>query len=397
MSAPGPPSGPSQVPIDPAGAAESNTARIVSIVTVFHVIALTTIALRIYARVWVIRNPGADDWVMLLCAACAMGGWSIFIIQAHYGLGKHQDTIETPDFKIFQHAGFWQSIISAAGALMWLKISIALNLLRLSQNKWYTWSLWATIGLTAIYCIGGMFPFFLRCRPMAGFWDKSLKPDCYDIQLFITFGIINTAFNIFTDVVLATLPIPIIWNLQMKRRVRLSVIVILSLGYFAVAMGIVKAIYQIAYGSNPDKTFEQSVQFWGFLQLQLGIIAACAPALKPLVSRFLKLSTAGDHRYPSGRSQPPGSIGLQTIGGSGPARRHTMKPSFESDERVSGGSDGGSLGGAGSKGQNEISVQGAFYKHGEGGSEERILEDQSGRMGPQRVKGIMRTTEVIVQ
>lgn len=31
----------------------------------------------------------------------------------------------------------------------------------------------------------------------------------------------------------------------------------------AVAMGIVKAIYQIAYGSNPDKTFEQSVQFWG--------------------------------------------------------------------------------------------------------------------------------------
>ncbi|EGY17045.1 uncharacterized protein VDAG_08209 [Verticillium dahliae VdLs.17] len=318
MSAPGPPSGPSQVPIDPARAAESNTARIVSIVTVFHVIALTTIALRIYARVWVIRNPGADDWVMLLCAACAMGGWSIFIIQAHYGLGKHQDTIETPDFKIFQHAGFWQSIISAAGALMWLKISIALNLLRLSQNKWYTWSLWATI-----------------------------------------------AFNIFTDVVLATLPIPIIWNLQMKRRVRLSVIVILSLGYF--------------------------------LQLQLGIIAACAPALKPLVSRFLKLSTAGDHRYPSGRSQPPGSIGLQTIGGSGPARRHTMKPSFESDERVSGGSDGGSLGGAGSKGQNEISVQGAFYKHGEGGSEERILEDQSGRMGPQRVKGIMRTTEVIVQ
>ncbi|KAM0326605.1 hypothetical protein ACHAQA_006474 [Verticillium albo-atrum] len=166
-------------------------------------------------------------------------------------------------------------------------------------------------------------------------------------------------------------------------------------------MGVVKAIYQIAYGSNPDKTFEQSVQFWGFLQLQLGIIAACAPALKPLVSRFLKLSTTGDYRYPSGRSQPPGSIGLQTIGGSGPARRQTMKPSFESDERVSGGSDGGSLGGAGSKGQNEVSVQGGtFYKHhGEGGSEERILEDRPGAAALQRAhgKGIMRTTEVIVQ
>lgn len=31
----------------------------------------------------------------------------------------------------------------------------------------------------------------------------------------------------------------------------------------AVAMGIVKAIYRIGFGANPDKTFEQSIQFWG--------------------------------------------------------------------------------------------------------------------------------------
>lgn len=124
--------------------------------------------------------------------------------------------------------------------------------------------------LTATYCVGGMFPFFLRCRPMAGYWDKTLKPDCYDISLFITFGLVNTAFNIFTDVVLATLPVPIVWNLQMKRRVKISVIGILSMGYLlvqplhdhtfgltrdrAVGMGITKAVYQIAYGAQPDKT-----------------------------------------------------------------------------------------------------------------------------------------------
>lgn len=80
-----------------------------------------------------------------------MGGWIIFIIQAHYGLGKHQDTILPADYQIFQHAGFWQSIISANGALMWLKISIALGLLRLSQKKWYKWSLWATIGTSSSF------------------------------------------------------------------------------------------------------------------------------------------------------------------------------------------------------------------------------------------------------
>lgn len=39
------------------------------------------------------------------------------------------------------------------------------------------------------------------------------------------------AFNIITDLILALLPVPIIWALQMKQRVRIYVIGILSLGY----------------------------------------------------------------------------------------------------------------------------------------------------------------------
>ncbi|KXH61961.1 hypothetical protein CSAL01_00967 [Colletotrichum salicis] len=88
-------------------------------------------------------------------------------------------------------------------------------------------------------------------------------PKCKDSNNINLFGIINTGFNIFTDVVLATLPAPIIWNLQMERRLRLYAIGILSLGYFAVAMGIVKAVYQLANDSEPDKTFNRSIQFWG--------------------------------------------------------------------------------------------------------------------------------------
>lgn len=39
------------------------------------------------------------------------------------------------------------------------------------------------------------------------------------------------ACNIFTDVMLGALPVPIIWKLQMKLRVRLYVIGVLNLGY----------------------------------------------------------------------------------------------------------------------------------------------------------------------
>ncbi|KAK1511177.1 uncharacterized protein CCOS01_14939 [Colletotrichum costaricense] len=290
--------GTAPAPFNPAWAAESNTARIIAVVTVFHLLAQLSVTLRIYARIRVIKAPGWDDTVMVLSAICAWGGWISFVIQAQYGLGKHISTIDKKyDYIVFNHVAFWQAIISAAGALMFLKVSIALSLLRLSKTGWYKWALWSTIALVLFYSIGGMFPFFLHCKPMSGFWDRNTTPPpkCKDGNNINLFGIINTGFNIFTDVILATLPVPVIWNLQMKRRLRLYAIGILSLGYFAVAMGIVKAVYQLNNDSDPDKTFNRSIQFWGFLQLQVGIIAACAPALKPLVNKLLNLSAYNQH------------------------------------------------------------------------------------------------------
>lgn len=46
-------------------------------------------------------------------------------------------------------AEFWQVIISSCLGIALLKISIALNLLRLSPSRWYTWCLWFGIGKSA--------------------------------------------------------------------------------------------------------------------------------------------------------------------------------------------------------------------------------------------------------
>lgn len=77
----------------------------------------------------------------------------------------------------------------------------------------------------------GAMTFFLHCSPMEGHWNPALQPQCYSIQLFVTFALINTSFNITTDVLFASFPIPVIWSLQMKRKLRLYLIGILSLGY----------------------------------------------------------------------------------------------------------------------------------------------------------------------
>ena len=56
---------------DPETAAESDTALILAVVTVLHVVALVFVGLRIYARAWIIRSFERDDAVV----ACAAVGY----------------------------------------------------------------------------------------------------------------------------------------------------------------------------------------------------------------------------------------------------------------------------------------------------------------------------------
>jgi hypothetical protein len=115
----------------------------------------------------------------------------------------------------------------------------------------------------------------------------------------------------FSDIVCATLPIPIIWTLNMKLRTRLYLVGVLSLGYITVGMGGIKAYYQLGARRDLDSQFEQSIQFYGFLQFNLGIIVACAPTLRPLLGRALKLSSHDKYsnNYYGQRSGTAGAYG----------------------------------------------------------------------------------------
>ncbi|GKT85827.1 integral membrane protein [Colletotrichum tofieldiae] len=368
--------------VDLERAQESNTAMILAVTGTFHALALVFVALRTYTRAIIVKTIGSDDYMMIASAG-------------FYGLGRHKDTISKPDQVFFSKVGFFQSIISAIAALAFLKISIALSLLRLSKNRWYSRALWALIVFVVLYTIMAWLSFFLYCTPLEGYWNKSLKPTCYNLKLFVNFALVNTAFNIFTDVCFATLPIPIIWVLQMKLRTRIYLIGVLSLGYLAVIMGIIKAVYQIAQPGNRDGTF---------LQLNLGLIAACAPAIKPLIGRALKITSSRrynsdnlyENRYPTGRTG-------RTVNITATAKRQGYReqgsqgaPDFELEERAF--SQSAEYYRTSIKGGNHPAAVAVYQKNNSfgdrAGSEEMIL-DVDNKFGESR--GIMRTTEVHVQ
>ncbi|KAK4642689.1 hypothetical protein QC761_510700 [Podospora bellae-mahoneyi] len=244
--------------IDPIRAAESNSNVFIAVVCVVWSLAFCTALVRFYTRAIVVRSFGKDDIFMVLAVLCGIGGLAAWIVGCHNGYGQHTDTIPRDRWKILLEAQFFQSVIEASFAFGFLKISIALSLLRLSRGKWYKWILWGLITFTVFYTLFAFITFMTRCQPVSGQWNPDIKPKCYGKVMYRNFGLFNTACNIFTDLSFATLPIPLIWSLQLQRRLRIYLIAILSGGYF--------------------------------LQLDIGIIAACAPTLRPLLGRFLRLS-----------------------------------------------------------------------------------------------------------
>ncbi|KAK1975023.1 hypothetical protein LZ30DRAFT_536072, partial [Colletotrichum cereale] len=178
-----------------------------------------------------------------------------------------------------------------------LRISMAISLLRLNKDlKWYRWSLYGVTGFVIAYSIQAIVWLFVYCTPYSGWWEfqwmNPFDPRCRDFNIFLDLTYWNISCNTFTDVCLGALPIPIIWNLKMKFRARLYVIGILNLGYFSIIMGILKAAYMLTTGGDPDDIFNYWVHFWQNLQLNIGIIAACASFLKPLFGGMLKLNSS---------------------------------------------------------------------------------------------------------
>jgi hypothetical protein len=109
-----------------------------------------------------------------------------------------------------------------------------------------------------------------------------------------------------TDFLLALLPVPLIWRLQLNLQAKISLICVLTLGLFAGVAGIVKSQKQKAALYHLDQYIQDTFTMWWFIEFNVGIIAASLPALKPLFRRILEtarnstLAKSSAARNPSG-------------------------------------------------------------------------------------------------
>ncbi|KAI1426986.1 hypothetical protein F5Y12DRAFT_783562 [Xylaria sp. FL1777] len=378
---------------DPKRRQESSLVLQIGVVTAVHVIALIVGILRLYSRIFLAKAFGRDDGFMVGAMLSAFVSYILYIYESQHGFGMHKEFVSADDLWKFGAADFAQTIINLLG-LGLLKISLGFSLLRLSRSRKFQLTLWGTIAFVTIYTIFAFLTLFLYCQPLSGFWDLNSGAKCYSLQLFIRFALANTALSIFTDILLASLPIPVIWQLQLKTRIRVYLIIMLALGWGAVGIGIVKGINQINYNPLGDTTFEIGVPTWAFIQLNVSIIAACAPQLKKVLRPILRLTTNSYKTTPYGNpSRNPRNTTGRSVGGRYMRQQsHADKTDgFELDEQPIVSADSYSVRAHnGESGELSSPVDGVTHRSDSRATITRAESQDSHN------KGIIRTTEVVI-
>jgi hypothetical protein len=134
-----------------------------------------------------------------------------------------------------QHEQFWwlcEPIFIISN--MAIKASIGIMLIRLTVSKTQRYILYANIAITQIYSFFFFFIFLFQCYPSSYFWarvgDPNAKGSCMNPQIVVATFYGYSAIACITDWTFSILPVFLVWNLQMGRREKASVILILATG-----------------------------------------------------------------------------------------------------------------------------------------------------------------------
>ena len=178
-----------------------------------------------------------------------------------------------------------------ATALMLVKISIVVSYLRVFPTKVFRWIMYALSACIVAVWICSILVTIFQCHPVRAAWDFTLTRDCLPI---VTFYYFTTAFSIFTDFLLCTLPLPVFLRLKLPPRQKFIVSMLFAIGLFATVASALRI--SVLEGVNSLDVTMGSVPTmkWSVVEVGTGIICACIPTLKPLFKNFLPDKSSGN-------------------------------------------------------------------------------------------------------
>ncbi|KXH56746.1 hypothetical protein CSAL01_03190 [Colletotrichum salicis] len=271
----------------------------ISAIIVASVVPITIVSTlfafaRLYVKGWIQHRVQYDDGILL---AAVVAGWTatgLTLKAVALGNGKHVDVLtdeqkeETLRWTILS---FGFGIIALA--LPKLAVVALMNRL-LNPRRLHRVFLWALGLLCCAGLLGNVIGLFAQCPQEAVVNITYTKTACLGPERAVAYSISTSGISAATNAYLAIYVALSVRRLKIARRKRLAITISLVLGLLALFTALFKCTRLKSLGS-PDFTYDSAdLVIWTSLEADVVIIAACIPALQPLV----------DHLFPEHFSTP---------------------------------------------------------------------------------------------
>lgn len=274
----------------PPGGDQNRNPPAVAAATVLASIAVVVVVTRYIARTTSTKGLHADDYTMFVAAALAVANLVVDFLAGNAGLGRHLyyiGLVKGSQVQLYTYIG---EFLSLAG-LCFVKVSVALFILRIDAlHGWLRAAFIANVVVLALSTTALLIVLLVQCRPIAGNWDPRVRATatCLSMDSLLATSYATAAISIFTDFVSAVLPFPIVWNLNMSRKTKISVLILMCLGVFAMVCGLVRITFVKDLKQVDDPTWSIiPLDIWTNAEFHIGIIAGSLPPCRVLYLRFV--------------------------------------------------------------------------------------------------------------
>lgn len=176
-----------------------------------------------------------------------MIGSILMSVMVHVGYGKHSWDVTLPDVQAVQPLALTRATFIVTAAV-WSKTSFAITVYRLSSRKVKWLLIFIVVSMNLAMGLGCIFS-WVTCHPTRKAWDPVVEGTCWSIETLnkysifssctLLFPITNNAMILLTrflaysgtmDFVLAVLPWTLLWNVQMRTKEKVGVLLAMSMG-----------------------------------------------------------------------------------------------------------------------------------------------------------------------
>ncbi|KAI0150491.1 hypothetical protein GGR57DRAFT_184694 [Xylariaceae sp. FL1272] len=257
---------------------------LVVVSTLLTSISLVIVATRCVVRFGMMFNSGMDDYMIIGGLLFTIGYQAvIYVLQLDGGMGIPFMTLTLEEISTFLKATFAVELLYY-GIVFFVKSSIVFMYHRFAIWQSFRRLCYGTNILLAVLFIISVVTTFTQCMPLEKTWDvtRKLPGTCINTTAFFYF---TSGFNILLDVWILLLPIPTLRSLQISRHSRYVLYGIFGIGAFATAMSCVRLYSIHIYTEATDPTKDGVlVNLWSMVEVNVAIVCASIPALKPLIS-----------------------------------------------------------------------------------------------------------------